>query len=259
MEPEDTNQNNEQMGNNDQTTAQEELSHSDKMIGVLTEPTSTFEKISKFPIKTIDWLLPVLIASLVAPIAFVLMMSNNQINSDYKTKLTPKIEKQIQQQIDRGKINKDQSETAKEIGLKWAIIITYPSKFLGPWFILFLTALIYWLIIKYGFKTDATYTGILVALGLPFYIIIIQYIVTSIIAYLTGQYLNAPNLAEIMGMEVNTVPGLLLSFVDIFMIWYFIVVSIGLIKINHAISATKYYVLTFGLWIVFMFVIFAIF
>ena len=104
----------------------------------------------------------------------------------------------------------------------------------------------------------STYTGALVALGLPYYIIAIQSIFTAIIAYITGHYLNTPNLAEILGMEITKFPGILLSFVDIFMIWYFIVVSIGLIKINYAVSITKYYVLTFGLWFVLIFIIFAI-
>ena len=48
-----------------------ELNHSDKMIGVITEPTSTFSKIAKFPPKTMDWFLPmlkVLVGSEITPI-----------------------------------------------------------------------------------------------------------------------------------------------------------------------------------------------
>jgi hypothetical protein len=79
--------------------------------------------------------------------------------------------------------------------------------------------------------------------------LILQPIFSTIISYIKEVYLNTPNLAEILGLEVTKFPGVLLSFIDVFMIWYFIVVSIGLAKINHSGSTTKYFLLTFGFWI----------
>ncbi len=37
---------------------EEELSHTDKMVGVFAEPATMYEKTSHFPPKTIDWIIP---------------------------------------------------------------------------------------------------------------------------------------------------------------------------------------------------------
>ena len=41
--------------------AEEELGHSDKLVGVFAEPKTMFEKMSHFPPKTMDWFLPVIL------------------------------------------------------------------------------------------------------------------------------------------------------------------------------------------------------
>ncbi|HEX9741018.1 MAG TPA: hypothetical protein VGA29_09590, partial [Ignavibacteriaceae bacterium] len=46
----------------------EELSHTDKMTGIFTEPSATFERIAKFTVKTVDWFLPMLILFLIVAI-----------------------------------------------------------------------------------------------------------------------------------------------------------------------------------------------
>ena len=71
---------------------EEELSHSDKMIGVFSEPASTFEKISKFPLKTVDWLLPAFLLFLIICITQVVLNSNKAIHSQIVDKQMTKIE-----------------------------------------------------------------------------------------------------------------------------------------------------------------------
>ena len=69
-----------------ETEEEEELSHSDKLVGVLTTPRETFIKISKYPLKTSDWLLPVLISSIVALVSLYIMMMNANIKFDFEEK-----------------------------------------------------------------------------------------------------------------------------------------------------------------------------
>ena len=61
MDNSDTNENNEPLTNSEPEESHEELSHSDKMIGVFTEPGKTFDNASKFPPRTKDWVLPLVI------------------------------------------------------------------------------------------------------------------------------------------------------------------------------------------------------
>ena len=36
-----------------------EMNHTDKIVGVFSEPGKTFAKMAKFPLKTADWIIPV--------------------------------------------------------------------------------------------------------------------------------------------------------------------------------------------------------
>ncbi len=228
---------------------EEELGLTDKIVGIFTEPQKTFINVSKYPLKTTDWFLPLFLASLFSLLSVIIMFTDESIKYDFEEKASVEIEKSINKQIESGKITEEQAEMGREMGLKWGKIMTYITKFIGLWFILFFSALIYWLIIKFGFKDQGTYKEALVSLGLPFYILMLQSILTLIIAFLTKQYMNTPNLAEILGMDIRQFPDVLMSFVDIFMIWYFIVVSIGLSILFKSTNTIKYYALTFGVWI----------
>lgn len=228
---------------------EEELSITDKLVGIITEPKETFLNIAKYPLKTVDWFLPVLLVSILSIISVVVLFNDQSIVYDFEEKASLEIEKSISEQIETGQITEEQAEMGRSMGLKWASIATYIMKFIIYWFILFLSALIYWLIIKFGFKDEGTYKAALVALGLPFYIFIVQIIVTIVLAYATSQYLNSPNLAEILGMNPREFPAAFLVLIDVFMIWYFVVVSIGLYILFKAQNINKYYILTFGVWI----------
>ncbi|MCB0751414.1 MAG: hypothetical protein KDC52_08070, partial [Ignavibacteriae bacterium] len=54
----------------------EELGVTDKIVGVLTEPSDLFQKLSNLPVKTMDWVLPLLLL-IVAVIAMQFITSSN--------------------------------------------------------------------------------------------------------------------------------------------------------------------------------------
>ena len=70
-----TDQNSINTSGESETPIEPELSHTDKMIGIFTEPSNTYEATSKFPPRTIDWFLPV------ALFAFnhILITGNNDV------------------------------------------------------------------------------------------------------------------------------------------------------------------------------------
>ena len=67
----------------------EELSHTDKIVGVISEPTNLFSKLAFLNTKVTDWLLPLLVMIIVAIVATFIYMSNPEI----------KLEMQQQQEI----------------------------------------------------------------------------------------------------------------------------------------------------------------
>ena len=85
-----------------------ELSHSDKMVGILTEPSTTFGKMSQFPPRTKDWFIPMLILLVVVFISQILLTSNKEIYYQIKEKQLARIEKNLNQMVAEGKMTKDQ-------------------------------------------------------------------------------------------------------------------------------------------------------
>ena len=236
---------------------EEELSHSDKMTGIFTEPSSTFEKIAKFPVKTVDWLLPVLILLVVAAITQILVMSNEEIYYQARQKQIQQIEKTFDQLVENGQMTREQAdqqlERARErmeMGrgpLGW-ILQTVGIFFVGFIFF-FLVALIYFLFAKFAFKGDGGYTSVLVASGLTSYIVIIQIALAAILSMAFGRLLNGVSIAALGDIDKSTFVGFVLGKIDPFSIWAYSIVSIGLAKMFRSDSTTKYFILVFGVWI----------
>ncbi len=78
MDPTDTNEINEQF-NSPESPQQEELNHSDKMIGVFTEPGKMFEQTAKLPPKNKDWVVPILILFILIGITRTISMMNEEV------------------------------------------------------------------------------------------------------------------------------------------------------------------------------------
>ena len=67
--------------NQEEEVLQEELSFSDKIVGVVTNPASIFGSIAKFELKTTDWLLPIVIVLAGAVIFTLLKFVDPEVKS----------------------------------------------------------------------------------------------------------------------------------------------------------------------------------
>ena len=229
---------------------EEELSHSDKMIGIFTEPSSTFEKIAKFPVKTIDWFLPVLILLVVVAITQILVMSNKEIA--YQAKL--KQEETINKMVEKGVITREQADQRIEQSEKFtngplAKIFQTIAIFLFGFIYFFIIVLIYFLFAKLVFKGDGGYTSALVASGLTSYIAIIQIVLAAILAMVFGRLLNGLSIASLADIDKSTLVGFILGKIDPFSIWAYSIIGIGLAKMFKSNSTTKYIIMVFAVWI----------
>ena len=81
---------------------EEELGITDKMVGVLTEPSTFFKKIANLPLKSSDWLIPLIIAIVITMISSAIMMTNPTIKADMQEKQMKQVEKYFQEQVDKG-------------------------------------------------------------------------------------------------------------------------------------------------------------
>ena len=236
---------------------EEELSHSDKMIGVFSEPTATFEKTAKFPPKTMDWFLPILILAVLISVQQILYRSNPNIALQLREKQMEVIQKRLDAQVESGAITRDQANQQRDMiesRMDQMGGITLVIQTVGIWiaiFVLFfIMAGIYFLLAKFALKGEGSYSSTLVASGLSAYIGILGVIIVTIVALLMGKYLMDPSVASFVGSDKSTITGWIYAKLDIFAIWSYIVFAIGLAKMFKSSSTQKYYMLVFGVWLI---------
>ena len=254
MEPEDTIQNSEQISETEQTSTQGELSHSDKMIGVFTEPASTFSQTAIFPIRNKDWIIPILFLMILIGIFRSVSMLNEEVFLAAKQQQIERIEKMIED----GTLSSEQGEQAinrmdqqmefMRGPVGWVINIV--SVLVFGFIFFFIVAGIYFLLIKFLLKGEGTYASVLVANGLTAYITVLQVIIAAILTMAFGTIVRDTSLAALMSSDRSTLVGWLFAKIDPISIWAFIVLSIGFAKMFKSKSTGKYYGLVFGLWLI---------
>jgi hypothetical protein len=107
-------------------------------------------------------------------------------------------------------------------------------------------------------KGEGTYKDAMIAYGLSYYILIIQAIVTVIIAFLMGKILRSTSVAEFVNVDKTSIVHWILGKIDILSIWFYIVVGIGFAKMFKSNNTKKYIFLIIGLWLGFGLLFFAI-
>ncbi len=245
--------------NSETSTVQpeEELSHTDKMTGIFTEPSATFEKIARFPVKTIDWLLPIMLLLLVISLTQILVMSNEEIYFQAKQKQEQQLQKTFDQMVEKGQMTREQAdqqiEKARErmeMGrgpLRW--IFQTVSIFIFGFIVYLIVVLIYFLFAKFAFKGNGGFTSALVGSGLTAYISMIQVVLTAILALAFGRLMSDLSISSFASLDKSTITGWILGKIDPFSIWAYSITSIGLSKMFRSNSAAKYFILVFSVWI----------
>lgn len=230
-----------------------ELTHSDKIIGVFSEPSNTFSQISKFPVRTIDWLVPFLVLMILVGVIRSLAMLNEDVMYETKKQQIEMFDKMVKE----GKMTQEQADKAIEESTKsmkfmigpvgWVINVT--SSVIFGFMFLFIISGIYFLLIKFILKGEGTYQHTLVASGLTAYISMIQIIIGGILTFLLGKIIMDTSLTNFIELEKGTLLRFFVSKVDPISIWAYSVLSIGLAKLNKAENSNPYFILVFGLWI----------
>ncbi len=236
---------------------EEELSHSDKMIGIFTEPAKTYESISKFPPRTIDWFLPVFLTFLIIAITQIVINSNKGLHSQIVDKQITRMQQSLDKAVKDGRITQEQANQQLNTiqdrlesfgGLQ--IVFIFVGVLIGGFIVFFILAGIYYLFAKFVLKGDGNYNSALVASGMTFYIGILQVIVATILTFALVRLLPDTSLASFMDSERTSFAGFIFSKLDVFSIWIYIVLSIGLAKMFKSQSTGKYYAVVFGLWLI---------
>lgn len=233
-----------------------ELSHTDKLVGIFSEPKNMFEKTAKFPSKTSDWVIPILIVIVIAILSQVVMMSNPEIKRSITEKAMERMEKQFKEAVDKGNMTQAQADEQintmrdrMEQGGATQLIITSIGIPIATFIIFFIIAGVFFMLAKLGLKGDGTYKEAMVAYGLPHYIIVIQMIIMVIAALLFNKMFTGTSIGDFLNSDKTTIAGFLLSKLDVFSIWFYCVLGIGLSKMFKSNDVKKYVIAVLAVWV----------
>lgn len=238
-----------------QTSGQyEQLSNADAMSGIFTEPGETYETIANTPKKNY-WIIPVLIAVVIGLISTFLFMQDAELVNKTMEKQKEKMREKFQESVNQGKMTQEDSEKAMESmnpkGMMFKVF-GFGGAIVGPFLILLLLSVFYLIALKI-MKAQFDFTNILNVVGLAMLISGIGSLVAVVISILKGNLTSVgPGLLfseESAGQKVYA----LLTKIDLFSIWFYAVIAIGLSKIGR-VSIAKTAAVVFGLWIVYILV-----
>ncbi len=231
-----------------------ELSHTDKLVGVFTEPGATFEQISKFPPKASDWFIPLILFVIVLSLSVVVIMKNETVKYAMQEKQLAAIEKSMQEEVAKGNLTQEQADqrleqTREMMEGSAGVIFSVVGIVIFTFIFFFVVVGVYYLLVKFVAKGEGNYSSGLVSYGLPMYISILQIVVVVILSFALGKYFKDTSVASFMESDTQTFLGFILSKLDIFTIWFYAVISIAFAKMFKSKSTGVYFGIVFGLWI----------
>lgn len=242
-----------------------EMNHTDKLVGVFTEPSPTFNKMSKFPSKTADWIIPILIVIVVAILSSFIMMNNPTIKAAIMEKQMAAMEKQMDDAVAQGRMTREQADQQLDTirdRMDQGGAIQAISIFVGipiaTFIYFFVVSGAFLILAKFILKGNGTYKEAMIAYGLPQYIRVIQAIVVILAALLTNKLFAGTSVADFLEMEKGSIGGFLLGKLDVFSIWFYIVFGIGLAKMFKSNDAKKFVLGVFAFWLGFSLIFFGI-
>ena len=236
----------------------ESLTKTDALAGIFSEPGNTFSTIAGSA-KQHYWVLPIIIFIVINLISAFLFFSDEALVSKVMDKQFQKVEQRMEENVKSGSMTQEEADLALEQTEKFMnpksvffLITGYGSGVVLPFILLFVLSLVYLIALKI-LKADFDYVNILNVIGLSFIILAIGKILDVVISILTSD-INTMSLGLLFN-EDNIGASLykLMTSLDVFTIWFSIIVAIGLSKISEIKSSVSY-ILVFGIWIVWVLV-----
>lgn len=244
-------------------TDQEELSHSDKVVGIITNPVRTFEQMSKFPPRVTDWLMPLSLMIVIAILANIILMSNPDIRYEIRQKQIASIEKTFNEMVEKGQLTREMAdeqieknrERMDEFGTgAAAAIFGAISTLFAVSIMFFIVTGIYFLFSRFVLKGEGTFQSALSANGMSYYIAIIGTVLMVLASLSTRKFLMGTSVGAFMNADKNTLAGMLMYKLDVIGIWGLAITSIGLARMFHSKAMGKYFAVVFGIWIIWSFI-----
>lgn len=220
-----------------------------RITNVFTSPNELFDELKVSPVKSSSWVVPLLLGMFLAVFIVFAMYYNDSL----REKIFEMQEQKIQERVDEGKIPQEQAdqyvEGMRKSGPVMFVAIGGISALIMTIIMFFAVALVFWLVMKLGFKFTSGYKKVLEFYGLASMIGIFGGVITLLMMYLFDTMFASPSLGImfINDYDVNNKLHLLMSQVNLFTIWQIGVIGFGVAKLSEKSTGTGLSI-SFGLW-----------
>ena len=230
---------------------EQKMSFSDKLMNVFAAPGALYEYIGQSEKDNSNWGIPLTVSMLVSILFMFVVFSQSTIQDQ----MTQKQQQAIEKRVAEGKMTQEQADQAAALnfakpGSPMFLIFGSVGVVLVNALSLFLPALAYWLILKFGFKSALSYMKITEVVGLSLYIGAVGALISMIMIVMMGTMHATPSLGLLVSQfdDQNKVHKILES-CNFITFWATGVVGIGLSKAGR-ISLAKGLATSFGIWAV---------
>ena len=228
---------------------EQKMSFSDKLMNVFAAPGALYEYIGQSEKDNSNWGIPLTVSMLVSILFMFVVFSQSTIQDQ----MTQKQQQAIEKRVAEGKMTQEQADQAAALnftkpGSPMFLIFGSVGVVLVNALSLFLPALAYWLILKFGFKSALSYMKITEVVGLSLYIGAVGALISMIMIVMMGTMHATPSLGLLVSQfdDQNKVHKILES-CNFITLWATGVVGIGLSKAAR-ISLAKGLATAFGVW-----------
>jgi hypothetical protein len=229
--------------NQEDELLQEELSFTDKFMGVVTNPQSIFGSIAKFELKTTDWLLPIVILLAGAVLFTILKFVDPEVkNAMWEKQKAQTIEQLKKENKSAAEIKQveDMMETQKEMmSGPLGYVFTGLPIFIGGFIMFFIAAGIYLIFAKLFLQSPITYKGMMIAYALPSLVAIGGMVISTILTMLLSKMIADTSVASLMGYEKGPLKSVL-AILDPIKLWGCYLTGVGMAKISNSDDTNKY-------------------
>ncbi len=220
-----------------------------RLFNVFSSPGEVFAGLKGAQKSSGNWVVPVLLGIVVSVVFMLVVFGRPSIQQQMIDTQRAQFEKQIQ----AGKMTQEQADTAEQFSRPGSVMFTlFGSIGAGVMTVIMvlLVALIYWLIGKFVFKAPLGYGTSLEAVGLAYMTMVLGSVISILTILALDSMYATPSLALLIGQfDVNNGLHKFLSQMNIFTIWFVVLLGISLTKLADA-SAAKAMIWVFGLFLV---------
>ena len=228
---------------------EEEMSFMDKAAGIFYEPSKVFDALRRGGVKTVDWLIPVLVLAIVASLATYVRFSTPEL----RAQMIQMQEQRIDQAVNEGKMTSDQAQQARDrIEGSSSVFVVFGiiGVIVGTFLVFFIAAGVWLLIGKYILKgTSMTYAHAMGLAGVASWIATVGAIMGIVIAVMFARFDGGLHLGLLTQMDNESKRYILMRNINLFTIWNLAVSAVG-INVFSGKKGLTAYAAVFGVWIV---------